>query len=193
MNASPGASLGVTRAAAIVPMPLTAISSSATSLIGLTWLNHSTSARSESRTTIGQRSKRALNRPSRSYQREFHACESQCARLPATTRSATSGGTAPASCNSATSTSSIATSSRHGSRRLAMFQQTTRVATRPPPRTTPPDRTKQPAQPAQDGGATAGHPTTTTDGLHSMTGTAYVVNSRWQHAVGATEGSEFCA
>ena len=56
MNGSAGDSRGVIRAAAIVPMPLTAISSEQTSLIGLTCLNHSTSTRSESCTTIGQRS-----------------------------------------------------------------------------------------------------------------------------------------
>ena len=56
MNGSIGSSFGTTRAAVIVPIPLTASSSSATKLIGLTCLNHSSSTRSESRTTIGQRS-----------------------------------------------------------------------------------------------------------------------------------------
>ena len=69
-----GASWGVTRAAAIVPIPLTAISSSAVSLIGLTCLNHSTRTRSDSFTTIGHLSYRLPHRPSN--QREFHPCES---------------------------------------------------------------------------------------------------------------------
>ena len=47
-----GASFGITRAAAMVPMPLTAISSSRTSFMGLTCLNYWTSTLSESRTTI---------------------------------------------------------------------------------------------------------------------------------------------
>ena len=45
-------SLGLTRAAAIVPIPLTAISSFPGTLMGLTCLNHSTSTRSESFTTF---------------------------------------------------------------------------------------------------------------------------------------------
>ncbi len=56
MNGSACGSPGVTRAAAIVPMPLTAISSAATSLIGEPCLNHSTPTRSDSWTTIGHRS-----------------------------------------------------------------------------------------------------------------------------------------
>ena len=56
MNGSVEPSFGVTRAAVIVPMPLTEISFSVGHPSGLTCVNHSTSTRSESRTTIGQRS-----------------------------------------------------------------------------------------------------------------------------------------
>ena len=120
-----GASGGMTLAAEIVPISLTAISSSIVSLIGLTCLNHSTWTRSESFTTIGKRSYSFLNRPS--YQREFHMCESQCSTLPVWTLSATPVGTFPASWSKATS-ASISTSCFHGSRCFAMFQQTIFVA-----------------------------------------------------------------
>ena len=60
MNGS--SSRGMIRAAAMVPIPLTAISSSAVALIGLTCLNHSTSIRSDSFTTIGHLSNRKGNR-----------------------------------------------------------------------------------------------------------------------------------
>ena len=57
MNGPVEPSRGLTRAAAIVPIPLTAISSCPIPQpIGLTCLNHSTSTRSGSFTTIGQRS-----------------------------------------------------------------------------------------------------------------------------------------
>lgn len=74
MNGCVSESSGITRAAAIVPIPLTAISSARTSLIGLTCLNHSTRTRSEHCTTFAQRSNRRRNRPS--YQCEFQPCES---------------------------------------------------------------------------------------------------------------------
>ena len=98
-----GASRGITRDAAMVPTPLTAISSPAVSLIGLTCRNHSTSTRSDSRTTIGQRSDSRSRRPS--YQREFQPCESQCACGPVSIWAATSAGGRTASCSSATSAS----------------------------------------------------------------------------------------
>ena len=94
---------GVTRAAAIAPIPLTATSSSAVRLIGLTCLNHSTSTRSDSFTTIDQRSNSLLKRPS--YHREFQPWESQCSTGPISTLSATSAGTRPASGSRATSAS----------------------------------------------------------------------------------------
>ena len=52
-NGSPPFS-GITRAAAIVPMPLTAISFDFVSLIGSTCLNHSTLTRSDNFTIFGQ-------------------------------------------------------------------------------------------------------------------------------------------
>ena len=63
MNGPVEPSRGVTRAAAIVPIPLTAISSCPGQPIGLTCLNHSTSTQSERRTTMGQRSYSAPQRP----------------------------------------------------------------------------------------------------------------------------------
>ena len=92
-------------------------------------LNHSTSTRSDSFTTIGYRSNRSLNRPS--YQREFQTYESQCSTGPVSTRSATSGGTGPTSCSRAMS-ASICNSWRHGSWRVAIFQLTSVVGIRPP-------------------------------------------------------------
>ena len=59
MNRSVEPSRGVIRAAVMVPIPLTAISSCSGHPIGPTCLNHSTSIRSERRTTIGQRSNSA--------------------------------------------------------------------------------------------------------------------------------------
>ena len=59
MKGSIEPSRGVIRAAVIVPIPLTAISSCSGHPIGPTCLNHSTSIRSERRTTIGQRSNSA--------------------------------------------------------------------------------------------------------------------------------------
>ena len=92
-----GASGGVTRAAATVPIPLTANSSASVPPIGLTCLNHSTSTRSESFTTIGHRSYSFGNRPS--YHREFQWCESQCRVGPIPIRPDTSGGGSRASCS----------------------------------------------------------------------------------------------
>ena len=80
MNGSVEPSRGVMRAAAMVPMPLTAISSCSGHPIGPTCLNHSMSTRSERRTTIGQRSYSALQRPR--HQSEFHEWESHASRGP---------------------------------------------------------------------------------------------------------------
>lgn len=90
MNGSTEPPQGVTRAAAIVPMPLTAISSSSIQPTGPTCLNHSTSTRSESRTTIGHRSYSALQRAR--HQSEFHECESQASRGPMSRGLQLSGG-----------------------------------------------------------------------------------------------------
>ena len=138
MKGSVEPSRGVTRAAAIVPMPLTAISPCSGHPIGPTCLNHSMSTRSERRTTIGQRSNSASPRPR--HQSEFHECESHASRGPmsrgtapsaggsvASRSRATSSGGGAASCKRATS-ASICNSWRHGSWRLAMFQLTTVTA-----------------------------------------------------------------
>ena len=128
-NAGVSPAFGVTRAAATVPIPLTAISSSRTSFVGPTCLNHSTSTRSESFTTIGQRLYGGSERSW--YQSEFQRCEFQCSSGPVSMRPATSSGGLPASCSSATS-ASMFTSWRHGSCRLPTFQLTTVTGSRLP-------------------------------------------------------------
>ncbi len=113
MNAaSRGLPCGITLAAAMVPIPLTAILSFPGSLTGATCRKCSTSTRLDNGTTRHQRSYEAGSQgPSFLYGN----------------RSATSSGGFPASCNSATSACSfraISASSRHGFRRLSIFQLT---------------------------------------------------------------------
>ena len=144
-NGSTEPSFGVMRAAAIVPMPDTSISSgSAPSDTGPICLNHSTSTRSERRTTIGHRSNSPYQ-PRPCHQSEFHECESHALRadqcpggrhaLPGREHVASrtrahdvvrAEGRPPAS--NAMSASMLQSSWRHGSRRLAMFQLTTFMA-----------------------------------------------------------------
>ena len=101
-------SRGTTLAAAAMPMPLTANSSSPVSITGATCLNQSTSTRSDSFITIGQRSNR-LSAAS-------HPWSPQCSLgpMPTPTSPATHSGTLPTSCRRATS-ASISRSCVHGS------------------------------------------------------------------------------
>ena len=138
MNGSVEPSRGVMRAAIMVPLPLTAISSCSGHPIGPTCLNHSTLTRSERRTTIGQRSNSAFPRPC--HQSEFHECESHAPRGPmsrglapvcrgsvASRNCTASPGGGKAFCRRATS-ASICSSWRHGWCLLAIFQLTTVTA-----------------------------------------------------------------
>ena len=117
-------SLGIILAAAIVPMPLTAISSFSVKLIGETCLNQSTSTRSDSFTTIDQRLCKFGNFPLN--QHEFHTWESQCSREPVLTPVISLANPLPTSCNNATS-ASICKRRSHASHLVAMFQLTTLI------------------------------------------------------------------
>ena len=136
MNGSIESSFGLTRAAAIVPIPLTSISSGPLPHVGPTYLNDSTSTRSARRTTIGHRSKSAFQ-PRPRHQSEFHASGGPISNTPAgsgggrvASRSRTTApGGGVASCRRATSASIVA-SRRHGSRRLPIFQPTTAMPRR---------------------------------------------------------------